>query len=351
MIENEGYLINQVKNHDKVEDAWVILDGEVYDITNFLSGHPGGMEILIEHLGTDIQEVFMEHLHSETAYNMLQRYHIGSLKGYRQVGPTTLEQIRKLKLKNGADNKSTVSGNSSNNNNNNDKLVFIDVKKPMVPQLKLLEGETYLKWIHSQTGLEEIIIFDRAWMEKFTRWPWWYIFILWVPIIVSAFGYSITREQSNVVVSSTTFLFGLFFWSFIEYILHRFIFHIKTCSYWGNFFHFFIHGIHHLTPFDSTRLTFPPMFSVLLGYGAWKLFLQFPDNLQITGLPWALFGGIACGYMLYDTVHYYFHHGEIDWLPAIFKKMKSNHLNHHYKDDNKNYGVTSPVFDYVFGTI
>ncbi|GAM18566.1 hypothetical protein SAMD00019534_017410, partial [Acytostelium subglobosum LB1] len=344
--DSESFSVEEVAKHDTVEDAWVTLDGNVFDVSQFIYDHPGGSEIVAPHLGKDISQVFLddtEHEHSETAYNMLQRYKIGTLRGYRKSAPSVSELIRsKVKLSQ-LNNLNTVSKDQSLEG-------LVDVTKAILPQLKNLPGSTYLRWIHSQTGLKEIIIFDSPFLELFTRWPWWYIFPLWIPIITLTFYTSITQPNSSVLFSAIVFTFGLFSWSFFEYILHRFIFHIETSSYMGNFLHFFIHGIHHLTPYDATRLTFPPMFSAVIAFGFWKLFLGFPDWLQATGFNWALYGGIAFGYMLYDTLHYYFHHGDISWLPEKLKEFKSNHLNHHYKDDTKNFGITSTIFDIMFGT-
>jgi len=65
----------------------------------------------------------------------------------------------------------------------------------------------------------------------------------------------------------------------------------------------------------------------------------------------AFFGGGALGYLLYDTCHFYFHHdnGILNKI-GYFQRMKSRHLRHHYSDDSKNFGVTSPLFDILFGT-
>jgi len=116
----------------------------------------------------------------------------------------------------------------------------------------------------------------------------------------------------------------------------------------GTIFIFFAHGIHHLTPNDSTRLTFPPTFSGVIAL----VIAQIPGTVIPiwTGIHSA-FAGVATGFVLYDTAHYYFHHGEATWLPMFLQKMKSTHLDHHYKNDNANYGVTSPLFDWVFGTL
>lgn len=143
------------------------------------------------------------------------------------------------------------------------------------------------------------------------------------------------------------YLVGLLSWSIVEYGLHRFVFHMHTTTTGWNYFHFFAHGIHHLTPNDSTRLTFPPTFSALIALGL----LQVPGLVSVaTGIQPYL-AGLATGFVLYDTAHYYFHHGDAPWLPAFLQQMKTSHLNHHYKDDYANFGVSSPLFDWVFGTL
>jgi 4-hydroxysphinganine ceramide fatty acyl 2-hydroxylase len=152
----------------------------------------------------------------------------------------------------------------------------------------------------------------------------------------------------HVTAIQTLYLFfvGLLLWSSVEYGLHRFVFHLYTYSTNWNIFHFFAHGIHHLTPNDSTRLTFPPLFSAVIMF----LVSQIPQLIPPSSGVHAWIAGLACGFMLYDAIHYYFHHGDAPWLPTFLKRMKSAHLNHHYKNDSMNFGVTSPLFDWIFGT-
>ncbi|EGG23714.1 Fatty acid hydroxylase [Cavenderia fasciculata] len=349
-VEVQLYSVSEIAKHDSVGDAWVSMDGNVYNVTDFMGDHPGGSEIVEPYLGKDISPVFLDervHEHGDVAYNMLQRYFIGQVQGYRKTSPSVQEMIRsKQKLESICSDKNSTTPLVSME----ELQSRIDVTKPMVPQLEKLDGENYMRWIHSQTGLKQIIIFNNSFLELFTRWPWWYIFVLWVPIITIKLYSSTQQSNSSYAFSFFIFSFGLFSWSFFEYLLHRFVFHIKTTSYWGNFFHFFIHGIHHLTPYDSTRLTFPPIFSAVIAVALWKGVNAFPTTLVENGFNQALYAGIACGYMLYDTIHYYFHHGEITWLPSKLKEFKTHHLNHHYKDDNKNFGITSTIFDIIFGT-
>ncbi|CAK9043024.1 Acyl-lipid (8-3)-desaturase B (Delta(5) fatty acid desaturase B) (Delta-5 fatty acid desaturase B), partial [Durusdinium trenchii] len=43
----------EVAKHNKAEDAWIIVDGDVYDVTKFAGVHPGGTQILLEYAGKD----------------------------------------------------------------------------------------------------------------------------------------------------------------------------------------------------------------------------------------------------------------------------------------------------------
>jgi sterol desaturase/sphingolipid hydroxylase (fatty acid hydroxylase superfamily) len=53
--------------------------------------------------------------------------------------------------------------------------------------------------------------------------------------------------------------------------------------------------------------------------------------------------------IMYESIHYYCHFGpeiQIKWL----KTLKINHLKHHYRNQSKNYGVTTNFWDKIFGT-
>jgi sterol desaturase/sphingolipid hydroxylase (fatty acid hydroxylase superfamily) len=68
----------------------------------------------------------------------------------------------------------------------------------------------------------------------------------------------------------------------------------------------------------------------------------------------AFLGGFVCGYMLYDTVHYYLgvvighlHHGETFSFTQYNKKY---HMYHHYKNAYAGFGISTMIWDRVFGT-
>lgn len=52
------YTAAEVATHSTVNSAWVILDNNVYDVTQFIAKHPGGAQKLLDLAGTDISERF-----------------------------------------------------------------------------------------------------------------------------------------------------------------------------------------------------------------------------------------------------------------------------------------------------
>ncbi|KAI1381810.1 hypothetical protein F4677DRAFT_5067 [Hypoxylon crocopeplum] len=70
--------IDEFKKHEDEIEPWFVVNGEVYDGTRFLGGHPGGATSIIGAAGQDASEEFLA-IHSENAKAMLVDYHVGSL--------------------------------------------------------------------------------------------------------------------------------------------------------------------------------------------------------------------------------------------------------------------------------
>jgi Cytochrome b5-like Heme/Steroid binding domain len=56
---------------DEEDSKWLILGGRVYEIGLFLEEHPGGPEILLDHLNVDAEKEFEDIFHSHEAFKML----------------------------------------------------------------------------------------------------------------------------------------------------------------------------------------------------------------------------------------------------------------------------------------
>lgn len=81
---DQTFTIEEVSKHSTPDDAWVIFQGNVYDITSFIPLHPGGAT-LNKYLGRDVEQVwkdggFSKHLINNNAYAIMSKYKIGKIK-------------------------------------------------------------------------------------------------------------------------------------------------------------------------------------------------------------------------------------------------------------------------------
>ncbi|EPS73321.1 hypothetical protein M569_01435, partial [Genlisea aurea] len=220
----------------------------------------------------------------------------------------------------------------------------VDLNKALVFQVGHL-GESYQEWVHQPIGGKESPrFFENDFVEFLTRTHWWIIPLVWLPVVAWFLSRSIVLGFTVVEVSEMVVL-GIFVWTLLEYILHRFLFHIKTKSYWGNTLHYLLHGCHHKHPMDGLRLVFPPAATAILLYPFWCLIKSCATPATTPGI----FGGGLLGYVMYDVTHYFLHHGQP--TSNVVKNLKRYHLNHHFRIQNKGFGITSSFWDKVFGTL
>lgn len=76
------FTTEDVEEHTTPQSCWVTRDGKVYDVTQFLSDHPGGDDLILKYAGKDVGGVMKdstEHEHSDSAYSMLDEFLIGRL--------------------------------------------------------------------------------------------------------------------------------------------------------------------------------------------------------------------------------------------------------------------------------
>ncbi len=140
------------------------------------------------------------------------------------------------------------------------------------------------------------------------------------------------------------FIGGIILFTLVEYLMHRFLYHIPADTPRGKRFQYVIHGIHHEHPRDKERLAMPPVVSIVLAALFIGLF-----RLSIGQEGYAFGGGFLFGYSTYLLVHYSVH---IYKQPRSFLGVLWKHHNlHHYVGDDGAFGVSSPFWDYVFGTM
>jgi dihydroceramide fatty acyl 2-hydroxylase len=168
--------------------------------------------------------------------------------------------------------------------------------------------------------------------------------LIWVPVVAFLFWRSYETHQLNAFSILSVAFVAFVFWTFAEYVLHRWVFHYVGDTQFSRRMQFMIHGLHHDDPSDYTRLVMPPFASIWLATGFYFLYRS------ILGPIWVdpFFAGFLIGYLVYDYTHYSVHH----FRPRtrLGKMLKQNHMNHHFKAPDSLWGVSSPIWDYVFGT-
>jgi sterol desaturase/sphingolipid hydroxylase (fatty acid hydroxylase superfamily) len=137
------------------------------------------------------------------------------------------------------------------------------------------------------------------------------------------------------------FLFaGIVFWTFTEYMLHRFLGHTHK----GKNFFKAEHSTHH-----SKANYFAPAYKKIIAAVIVAAALTFITNL-LTTLPNAIafVSGLMSMYGLYEITHYRYHAFKPIIAPFII--LRKHHFYHHFHNPSVNHGVTSRFWDRVFGT-
>ena len=106
-----------------------------------------------------------------------------------------------------------------------------------------------------------------------------------------------------------------------------------------------MHLVHHMFPNCKSIIALNPTSIIVKTIGFYFIYSLFINNINAIAIAIGLLVGIT----LYDIFHYYCHHGpEINL--KIINNLKRNHLKHHYSDSNRGFGVSTTLWDKIFGT-
>ncbi|OQE46143.1 hypothetical protein PENCOP_c001G02008 [Penicillium coprophilum] len=83
-VELPEYTLKDVTAHNTKGDIWMVIHGQVFDLTEYLQDHPGGADALIEVAGTDATAAYEDVGHSEDAREIMQPFLVGTLKDAQQ---------------------------------------------------------------------------------------------------------------------------------------------------------------------------------------------------------------------------------------------------------------------------
>ena len=77
--------MDEVARHSAPDDMWIVIDGRVLDVTNFLQEHPGGTKVMLMHGGTDATTAFSAIHEPSVLEKYADRLVIGLLPNYNQL--------------------------------------------------------------------------------------------------------------------------------------------------------------------------------------------------------------------------------------------------------------------------
>jgi 4-hydroxysphinganine ceramide fatty acyl 2-hydroxylase len=243
-----------VRAHKTTKSCYVTVGAKVYDVTSFLDDHPGGGDLILEYGGQDVQNILKDeisHTHSEAAYEILDECLIGFVPtepilddATKSAEPAEIVPLPPSKegeqelnrLDSNGKPVYAATGMSSAEDLSRDTDVvadylthkFLDLSRPLFPQI-WYGGFTkafYLEQVHRPRhyrGGDSAPLFGNF-LEPLSKTPWWLVPTIWLPPV--AYGTGLGVMQLGLTLAVPYWCLGLFIWTLVEYLLHRFLFHL-----------------------------------------------------------------------------------------------------------------------------
>ena len=182
----------------------VTVDGRVYDVTAFLPDHPGGPELIESWRGKDVKAIMADvvsHDHSDAAYEILAEFLIGVLPASSLPSvsladsdnspftdsETTLEPDSEMEKEVYATGMTCEEDLNVPTNIEGDyaRHKFLDLSRPLLPQVFCggFSKAFYMEQVHRPRHYPygSAPLMPYAWMEPFSKTPWWVVPALWIP--------------------------------------------------------------------------------------------------------------------------------------------------------------------------
>jgi 4-hydroxysphinganine ceramide fatty acyl 2-hydroxylase len=181
--------------------------------------------------------------------------------------------------------------------------------------------------------------------ERLYRFRSFWIFpILAVVLLNFAFRAEPQRERGDLL---WLFLIGLLSWTLIEYGMHRFLFHVQI-PLRNPRLREIVNGSHlghHASPRDPTKVLVKPLYGIVVSSIVYGLLYALTGSIFSAA---AILVGIWTGFLYYETVHYRVHFSLSG--SGFVARQRRAHFFHHFTNNKRCFGVTSPLWDYVFRT-
>lgn len=190
---------------------------------------------------------------------------------------------------------------------------------------------------------DESRLFDNQMMEVLSRSNAIAVVTIYYTISAAILIYGTFEANMPFSAQALLFISGLLVFTLAEYMVHRYVYHslrLKKMESWL----YIVHEIHHQRPKDKKRLTLPLIVAVFAGPVVYLFFWLFLRSYTVFFFP-----GFLAGYATYLLIHYFLH--TQNFKSGVFRYLWRHHAIHHFKDDNVAFGVSSPLWDIVFGTM
>lgn len=187
-------------------------------------------------------------------------------------------------------------------------------------------------------------LFKSQYVEMLTKTHPLVIWGMYLPLIVFLVSRSYYKFTYSAGYIAMIFLAGMLSWTFFEYLMHRFAFHFIADNPKVQRFIYVLHGNHHEYPRDKERLFMPPVPSLIIASMFFSLFYSLLNTNVFMYFP-----GFILGYLMYGSMHFAIH----AWNPPYnwMKPLWRNHHLHHYKNEQQGFGVSTTLWDRIFGTM
>ena len=169
--------------------------------------------------------------------------------------------------------------------------------------------------------------------------------ILWAPVSAFFFYKSVVIDHLTTGQIVLWAFIALLAWTLTEYLLHRYVFHFNAKSAFGERLIYLSHGVHHDEPDDPTRLLMPPFPAIVIMAALYFMFSLIVPSAFLN----IFMSFFIIGYLCYDYIHYATHH--FPMTSAVGSYLRKFHLRHHHAKEHSKYGVSNPLWDYVFSTV
>jgi hypothetical protein len=128
-------------------------------------------------------------------------------------------------------------------------------------------------------------------------------------------------------------LYGFLFWSFWEYMYHRFAMHgLKNTIYYYK-----MHGYHHTYPKKTSHI---PIFQYIIVAPVFFILSFYINPVFVFSYSIGHLSGLYC----FEKMHYFIHND------TNIEQIYSKYHMYHHKNSNKAFCFTSPCFDILCGT-